>query len=78
MNSFYDATAAQLSSTSTSTSHPCIPDGNHESAIVRGEIAVHPKLEDDNWQTWIAVMTLLLAAKMLWDKVDGTTPHDPL
>lgn len=51
-----------------------IPDGSYEKAIFKGDIKLNPKLGDENWQTWSEAMELLLASKMLWDKVDGTTP----
>ena len=69
---FYDAMATALPPTPGS-GHNAL-DGTYEKALLKGEIKVDPKLGDDNWQSWSEAMELLLAAKMLWDKVDGTTP----
>lgn len=72
-DNFYDAMATALPPTPTS-GHNAALDNTYEKAILKGDIKVDPKLGDNNWQSWSEAMELLLAAKMLWDKVDGTTP----
>lgn len=80
---FYDAMSVPLSltpaseSTRNSTAGAAadgkVTDGTYEKAILSGEIKVDPKLGEDNYQTWSETMELLLSARMLWDKIDGTT-----